>query len=104
MSNRRSACARDVARQPSPDRHGEGKWWGREGLNLCPLPCRGSALPLSYAPGMGRSDPISARTGAGKLFALLWAPSSRRKHLADLVDEVAQVERLGQHLGLLGRR
>ena len=25
-------------------------WWVRQDLNLCPLPCRGSALPLSYTP------------------------------------------------------
>ena len=25
-------------------------WWARQGLNLWPLPCQGSALPLSYAP------------------------------------------------------
>ncbi len=25
--------------------------WARQGLNLRPLPCEGSALPLSYAPG-----------------------------------------------------
>jgi hypothetical protein len=28
----------------------EGKWWARLGLNQRPLPCEGSALPLSYAP------------------------------------------------------
>ena len=30
---------------------GIGMWWAREDLNLGPLPCQGSALPLSYAPG-----------------------------------------------------
>ena len=25
-------------------------WWAQQGLNLRPLPCEGSALPLSYAP------------------------------------------------------
>jgi hypothetical protein len=24
-----------------------GKWWAMQGLNLRPLPCEGSALPLS---------------------------------------------------------
>ena len=28
----------------------EGGWWARQGSNLWPLPCQGSALPLSYAP------------------------------------------------------
>ena len=27
-----------------------GEWWAMQGLNLRPLPCEGSALPLSYAP------------------------------------------------------
>src|ERR1051326_3195804 len=27
-----------------------GLWWARHGLNMRPLPCEGSALPLSYAP------------------------------------------------------
>ena len=26
------------------------EWWVRQDLNLWPLPCRGSALPLSYSP------------------------------------------------------
>jgi hypothetical protein len=26
------------------------KWWAMLGLNQRPLPCEGSALPLSYAP------------------------------------------------------
>jgi hypothetical protein len=26
------------------------EWWAREELDLRPLPCQGSALPLSYAP------------------------------------------------------
>src|SRR5206468_3057390 len=37
------------------DRHraspSEAGPWARQGLNLRPLPCEGSALPLSYAPG-----------------------------------------------------
>src|SRR6185369_1422406 len=28
------------------------RWWARQGLNLRPLPCEGSALPLSYAPDL----------------------------------------------------
>src|SRR6059058_3666555 len=28
----------------------EGAWWARQGLNLRPLRCEHSALPLSYAP------------------------------------------------------
>ena len=31
-------------------RQGMEQWWAREDLNLGPLPCQGSALPLSYAP------------------------------------------------------
>src|SRR4051812_34529488 len=31
------------------------------------------------------------------------AGSGRRQHLLHFVDEVAQMDRLGQHLGLLGR-
>ena len=34
--------------------HGE-EWWARQGLNLRPLPCEGSALPLSYAPAARRA-------------------------------------------------
>ncbi len=30
-----------------------GKWWARQGLNLRPLRCQHSALPLSYAPTAG---------------------------------------------------
>ena len=30
---------------------GGEKWWARRGSNPRPLPCQGSALPLSYAPG-----------------------------------------------------
>src|SRR4029077_99724 len=30
-----------------------GQWWAREVLNLRPLPCEDSALPLSYAPAWG---------------------------------------------------
>ena len=28
----------------------EGKWWAWQGLNLRPLRCQHSALPLSYTP------------------------------------------------------
>jgi hypothetical protein len=30
-----------------------GRWWARQVLNLRPLACEASALPLSYAPGPG---------------------------------------------------
>ena len=30
----------------------ETSLWAHEDLNLGPLPCQGSALPLSYAPGL----------------------------------------------------
>jgi len=29
-------------------------WWARQGLNLRPHPCEGCALPLSYAPALGK--------------------------------------------------
>ena len=32
------------------------KWWARLGLNQWPLPCEGSALPLSYAPRQVADD------------------------------------------------
>ena len=31
-------------------------WWARQGLNLRPLRCEHSALPLSYAPTPGRRE------------------------------------------------
>ena len=38
-------------------------WWARQGLNLWPLPCQGSALPLSYAP---IREKIRVRHASGK--------------------------------------
>ena len=38
------------ARRPRGDDRQDAKWWARLGLNQRPLPCEGSALPLSYAP------------------------------------------------------
>ncbi len=32
------------------DRSSLPDWWAHQGSNLGPLPCQGSALPLSYAP------------------------------------------------------
>ena len=34
------------------------KWWARLGLNQRPLPCEGSALPLSYAPVWNPRTPV----------------------------------------------
>ena len=41
---------------------GRGDQWARLGLNQRPLPCQGSALPLSYAPmpGQGKARALSA--------------------------------------------
>ena len=36
-----------VYRKPYCARHDVGEWWAMQGLNLRPLPCEGSALPLS---------------------------------------------------------
>ena len=33
-----------------PEISGESTEWAQQGLNLRPLPCEGSALPLSYTP------------------------------------------------------
>ena len=33
-----------------PSHQARFKQWARVGSNHCPLPCEGSALPLSYAP------------------------------------------------------
>lgn len=40
------------SRTPRPARI--RKWWAWQGLNLRPLPCQGSALPLSYTPARRR--------------------------------------------------
>ena len=34
----------------------EEKWLGQTGLNCRPLPCQGSALPLSYGPSNDRDN------------------------------------------------
>jgi hypothetical protein len=49
-SNRQNADSR--AAWPSTNINNKQlvAWWARQGLNLWPLPCEGSALPLSYAP------------------------------------------------------
>jgi hypothetical protein len=36
-----------IFRDRPPDSPPEGKWWAVQGSNLWPLPCQGSALPLS---------------------------------------------------------
>src|SRR6059036_946252 len=42
------------------------RWWARQVLNLRPLACEASALPLSYAPGFERVAPSRGRHGAEK--------------------------------------
>ena len=39
--------------RPRRRNHGDRmkEWWARQGSNLRPCPCKGLALPLSYAPG-----------------------------------------------------
>ena len=44
------ASRRAQYRESIPSAGTEKKWWARLGLNQGPLPCEGSALPLSYAP------------------------------------------------------
>ena len=59
----RTACASDpppcgitvlpfgpAAREPDGALASLSSWWARQGLNLRPLACEASALPLSYAP------------------------------------------------------
>src|SRR6266536_1548511 len=47
--------------------------WAREELDLRPLPCQGSALPLSYAPGV-----LEEGTGIRGPSANLIRPATRR--------------------------
>ena len=35
----------------APGGRASSEWWARQVLNLRPLACEASALPLSYAPG-----------------------------------------------------
>ncbi len=69
--------------------------WAYEDLNLGPLPCQGSALPLSYTPAEGkRSHPggvaptrgMAPMGGAGGLTLRRWRPSGGR--LGAFVDGV----------------
>ena len=57
--------------------------WARQVLNLRPLPCEGSALPLSYAPvaaglTLGRQAPRRPRIAPGKK-GRRRVPASRRR-------------------------
>ena len=42
-----------------------GKWWAWQGLNLRPLRCQHSALPLSYTPTLGRASSRALSTAQG---------------------------------------
>ena len=46
-------CVRQPRGARSPRRCVRRRWWARQGLNLRPLRCQHSALPLSYAPTVG---------------------------------------------------
>ena len=41
------------------------KWWAWQGLNLRPLRCQHSALPLSYTPTRGSAGTIRRASGGG---------------------------------------
>src|SRR5690606_3385551 len=82
-------------------------WWAYQGSNLGPLRCQRSALPLSYTPIQGRAYIIfaSARREPDRTKRIvcdkICPVSGRVKHLLDLVDEIAQMKRLGQNLRVL---
>src|SRR5689334_3102170 len=80
-------------------------WWAWQGLNLRPLRCQHSALPLSYTP----TEEVAltwamtpAQAQIREIFSLSGKSAGRAlvEHAVDLEDEVAQVEGLGEHLGL----
>src|SRR6059036_495341 len=43
------------------------RWWARQVLNLRPLACEASALPLSYAPGNPRVAPKEWATARARV-------------------------------------
>src|SRR5881392_3656615 len=79
------------------------KWWAWQGLNLRPLRCQHSALPLSYTPTKGKRA-ISRRIGRAQARSASASEAAahaiRLEHAIHLQHQIAQVERLGQHARL----
>src|SRR6476661_4314862 len=77
-------------------------WWAWQGLNLRPLRCQHSALPLSYTPT--RRVPLAAGSPRRKRFdssgSVKPGGAVDLEHAIDLEHEVAQVERLGEDAGV----
>src|SRR5215210_1663133 len=66
MHEPHALAARRLSHQSLMSDLTEKKWWAWQGLNLRPLRCQHSALPLSYTPTPGRlSDAAAAVQGAG---------------------------------------
>ncbi len=90
------------------------RWWAWQGLNLRPLRCQHSALPLSYTPTLARAtrplpsphrgrNPVTAgrQTRAARLRTnLKLAETLPLEEAVDLHHQVAQVEGLGEDAGV----